>query len=299
MTKKITLRQNTKSGVCNMKFKLTIYTVFQIAVSLGCVLIFFLMVASQLKIFNTEPTGTSWKKKSVKSMPFPAISICDHNFDYGRAFDDIPLPRSIFSKRPRQIQAHPYNFYRALEAMGADITSAMWEYYFTLDKILHWHHYEPTILINMRSAICRVGTISCFYGKQPILKPNNTHTVVETEVPAGKWTSKFMTDSYRGTTYLCHTLISNVTVDFSLPEGNSIALRWNKFYANLTNSWTIYVHDKNEHVLLNSYALETLPSMTISKTTVWRKWLHSVKKKSTVIAKASTVARTKRCSTLQ
>ena len=241
-------------------FQIKQFQIFQIVVTLTCAGIFLIMTTSQLEVFNMEPTGTSLKWKSVKSLPFPAFTICDHNFYYGRAFDEVPFPRGIFSTRPKQIQAHPYEFYRSLDAMTADITSAMWEYYFTLDDIL----YDITNDFG-QGLYCRVGEVSCSYDTISVTKPNDTHMVVETEVPAGIWASKFLADSYIGTTYLCHTLITNVTVDFSLPEGNSIALKWRREYSSLTNYWTLYIHDKNEHVLLNSYAIETLPSLTISK----------------------------------
>ncbi len=67
--------------------------------------------------------------------------------------------------------------------------------------------------------------------------------------------SRFLADSSTGATQLCHTLVPNVTVDFSHPRGYSISLRWLNDFVDKSLFWRVYVHDRRESVLLNSYAI--------------------------------------------
>ena len=64
---------------------------------------------------------------------------------------------------------------------------------------------------------------------------------------------------------MCHTLVSNVTVDFTKYYGNALAFRWKREFIGSLPFWKIYVHDRNEHVLLTSYAMETQPTLTMTK----------------------------------
>ena len=64
---------------------------------------------------------------------------------------------------------------------------------------------------------------------------------------------------------MCHTLVPNVTVDFTKYFGNAFALKWLPEFLSKVPSWKLYVHDKYEHVLLKSYAIETLATLTLTK----------------------------------
>lgn len=100
---------------------------------------------------------------------------------------------------------------------------------------------------------CTVGGKSCSLPKDLSFENFNQKDLsdhVEVKVEAGKWISRLMADSLNGHTFLCHTLVPNVTVNFSKQNGNSISVKWNKKFLNKAPYWSIYVHDKMEHVLL-------------------------------------------------
>ncbi len=75
---------------------------------------------------------------------------------------------------------------------------------------------------------CSVGGISCVYPKDAIRAkytngswPPAAGDWVEIEVPAGKWISRILADSQFGHNHMCHTLVANVTSNFSLPGFNN------------------------------------------------------------------------------
>ena len=74
---------------------------------------------------------------------------------------------------------------------------------------------------------------------------------------AGTWRSRILADSNLGFNFLCHTLVPNVTVDFSSPGGNSFALQWGvaRGYVQKTRDKRVYVHDREEDVVLNTHAI--------------------------------------------
>ncbi len=232
----------------------------QVLISLACVTVFLLMAKQQYDTFREEPTGSSLSSVSLADMPFPAITICDYHYEYGKAYSDLGFPRNIFGKPPPEVAFHPLNFYDRLTTFDLAVMPHLWKYYFTLDKIIT----ERDDWMQRKDHRCRMGSVGCGYLEGDRLVGEEDEEVVEVEVPAGKWVSRFLADSYVGANYLCHTLIPNVTINFEDPLGNSIALMWKNNYVNKTYFWKVYVHDRRENVLLNSYAIKTTPTITIS-----------------------------------
>ena len=106
---------------------------------------------------------------------------------------------------------------------------------------------------------CNIGGFSCGFAEdQKLPKPPTgaREGILQTEVPAGTWTSRFFADTDIGNIYLCHTLRPNVTVNFSIPGGNAISLFWSHYIMNVSKYWEVYIHDPSESVLLQSYAME-------------------------------------------
>ena len=88
--------------------------------------------------------------------------------------------------------------------------------------------------------------------------------VILTMVQAGKWISRFLTDSRFGTNYFCHTLIPNVTLDFSrYSGGNAFQLELGFEYLKLSPSRRLIVHDKNEMPLLRHYGISMMPEFKL------------------------------------
>ncbi len=60
---------------------------------------------------------------------------------------------------------------------------------------------------------------------------------------------------------LCHTLAPNVSLDFSVASGNALMLKWNVSLASNVPDWTVFVHDAHEMVLLDTYSMQSMPSL--------------------------------------
>ncbi len=234
----------------------------KIVISVCCYTVFILMSKEQYDNFKEEPTGSALSGETVSDLPFPAITICDNHYENARAYEEERFPKNAMGGKPQTVTKDTLNLYEKLITFDLPIVPKLWSYYFTLDKILlHHRSYYRTV-----QDYCRVGPVPCGYkegGK--VMMPDGNDEVFEMEVPAGKWISRFLADSYQGTTHLCHTLIPNVTISFEVSHGNSIAIKWAKKHALTSTFWTVYIHDKNEHVLLDSYALKILPSVTVPK----------------------------------
>jgi len=133
----------------------------------------------------------------------------------------------------------------------------IWKYYGTIDEIL-----LPSY------NLCQVGGVSCALPKNVdrFYPEASLENAFEIEVPAGKWISRPYSDSKRGDTFMCHTLISNVSVDFHRELGDAIGLAWSvDFIRNFSSYFTIYLHDARENVLLRTYAIDTLPNIILSR----------------------------------
>ncbi len=230
-----------------------------------------LMAKEQYDTYDREPTGSSLSGDSISDFHFPAITICDNHFENARAYEELGFPVSPLNGKPKEITNHPLKFYEELTDFDLPVMPQLWEYYFTLDrKIFDRTKYygNNAYFFKVANNDCRVGLISCgilLHKRTDRVVPDGDQEIMEVDVPAGKWVSKFLADSTDGTNQLCHTLIPNVTVTFENPYGHSIALRWKNVFVSKSNFWKVYVHDTREHVLLDSYAIKTMPSVTILK----------------------------------
>ena len=75
--------------------------------------------------------------------------------------------------------------------------------------------------------------------------------VWEVSVPAGAWSSRFLVGmGEAGETVLCHTLKPNVSADFSRRGGGAFSMQWMDELGYKAPSWRIYVHDRNEQLIL-------------------------------------------------
>ncbi len=240
----------------------------QFVITVSCLTVFILMARQQYDYFEEEPTGTSLSGGSISGYSFPAVTICDSHFENARAYDELGFPVSPFG-RPREVTSNPLRLYEKLTDFKFPIMTNLWKFYLTLDKkILERSKKAETSFIQITDNNCRVGKIECGirlgeHGDKVV--PNGESEMTEVHVPAGKWISRFLADSTDGTNQLCHTLIPNVTVTFDNPLGHSIALKWENTYITKSNFWKVYVHDIHEHVLLDSYAIKTMPSVTFLK----------------------------------
>lgn len=68
-----------------------------------------------------------------------------------------------------------------------------------------------------------------------------------------------------GSLSMCHTLIPNVTTQFAHRHGESIRLRWHPSLLINASRWTVYVHNNQEHVVLDTYLLEDLPRLDLAR----------------------------------
>ncbi len=151
--------------------------------------------------------------------------------------------------------------------LNIDVVPNMWKYYFTLDDM-----FEKVVLgkgpIHSSDHRCNVGNVDCVLrlkSYEAALPDDLTHQEFEIEVEAGKWRSRFFASSIDAKIYLCHTLVPNMTVRFTSPGENAISLAWRKEYSKKSIHRRIYIHDKNEEVLLNAFAIETVPSVVVKR----------------------------------
>ena len=158
-------------------------------------------------------------------------------------------------------------FYDRAIYKDVDLVESLWKYSMTLDKVI----IERDEYVYSKKH-CRVGPVLCSLekGNKPRPLKESNGTILITEVAAGKWISKLMADTKSDKTYICHTLVSNVTVDFSVAEGNSLALRWEPTLITKTKLWRVFVHDPFESVLLHTYAMKNIPGFTIARKEEYR-----------------------------
>ncbi len=233
-----------------------------------CFGIFLVLSIKLYNVFKDEPVGSSLTREPMdNNLPFPAITICDSHYQNARAFDELNFPRSPFG-RPKEVLTNPGVFIDKLLLFDEKLIPNLWKYYFTLDEIFHT---VTSIDAQSRQGAdhrCRVGPFNCIL----LLKTGETATPNDTskqqyeiEVAAGKWRSRFFSSSVDAKIYLCHTLVPNVTVKFATPGDNTISLVWQKEYSGKSIHRRVYVHDKNEEVLLNSFAIETVASVVVKR----------------------------------
>ena len=136
----------------------------------------------------------------------------------------IVLPVGIFGQKPQGVTKDPAFFLERLETfdLNDNMLDLMWEYYFKLNEVF----YDVSKDAGKRKN-CQIGPVSCSPPKE-VGRPDTHSGTVLTETPAGTWTSQLLADSENGGYYMCHTLVPNVTVDFSMEDGNAIAFKWNR-----------------------------------------------------------------------
>ncbi len=221
-----------------------------------CTVLFSIMVYNQYLRLNEERTGTSLSLDVMDEIPFPAITICCQFYDLGQAWDDLKFPVSIFGKKPEGMKQNPFQFYKELERYGLPVMPNLWKYYLTLDKM---------VAMDRLGATCQVGSKRCgaYKDTSPLtVEKAKDYEEVITQVDAGTWNSRFVADSQLGAVHMCHTLTPSVNADFSSLEGRSIGISWNKHleYRNVS-FFQVYVHDRDEHFLPETYAIETMTSV--------------------------------------
>ncbi len=222
-----------------------------------CTIIFLVMLHNQYQDFVLERTGSTLSQQSLQNISFPAITICSQYYDLGKAWKELGFPVNIFGMRPKGLKPNPMQFYDMLERYDLPILPNLWKYYFTLDKVL-----TPADM-DWRSS-CLMGEIICSHPKTIESNITSMDEIV-VPVPAGIWRSRFVADSQYGALLMCHTLTPNITVDFSSRERRTIGITWEKNFLRKTPFWKVYVHDKNEHFLPDTYAIETMASLTLQR----------------------------------
>lgn len=224
-----------------------------------CVLYLFMFSAFarlQYDSYIEEPTRINFNERTMEDIPFPAMTICDKNYKHRQAHYDLGFPRSLFGKEPKLTYSSPYYLFRKLALVNEDIVSNMWKYYFTLDEIFSVGEDNN----------CLVGPITCNPNKdsQFMAYPDDlSQQEAEFEVEAGVWRSRILADSKRGDIFMCHTLIPNVSVSFRTNEGNALALNLDVNYLNSSYLRQVYIHDKLQHVLLDTFAISTEASFDV------------------------------------
>ena len=213
-----------------------------------------------LDIYNNyvaEPTGTSLERKMSSDIPFPSVSICTDYFFNRRAFEELGFP--IHPMRPPpKLSKDPSLLYRLLSAYEMNVTENLWRFYPGLTDVLKGNINRRIYNDRGLDAKCSVGHLPCSIPEKLVGMPEPGKDEFEYEVPAGKWISRLMADSNRGWNFMCHTMKPNVSVDFSVAGGNKFSLLWGVPLQDISY-WHVYVHDRNEEVVLSSHAIETLP----------------------------------------
>ncbi len=232
------------------------------ALRFACVLAFLVMAARQYASFRSEHTGSMLSRGTMGNLPFPAVTVCDQHYDLGRAWEELGLPSNVLGRKYVGVAENPSLFYLRLEQFGLPIYRNLWKYYFTLDAILYRHISEET-----RDDSCVVGGKSCSPKHRSNFKvAKEEDEPVVNHVSAGEWTSRLVADSSNGALSMCHTLVPNVTADFSSEEGHAVEIKWmRETFSNLSSYWKVYVHDRNEHFLPDTYAIETMAKITLTK----------------------------------
>ncbi len=89
-----------------------------------------------------------------------------------------------------------------------------------------------------------------------------------------------MADSVQGDNVMCHTLITNnLAVNFSVSGGNTLAIKFAPTVLSNVPLWKIYVHDKEEHLVLSTYAMGDIPFVQLKNINQTRTNAHKAKVK--------------------
>ena len=259
-------------------------SLIKLAVTMICLGFFVLLSYQQYKVFKVEPVGSSLTRESMDDkIPFPAITICDYHYQNALAYKELDFPRSPFGF-PKEVLSNPGIFIEKLLLLELDVVPNLWKYFFTLDDILTEQQEGWLFYLDDK---CRVGKFSCvptsLKSYENAIPHDPSQQEFEIDVEAGKWKSRFFSSSVDAKIYLCHTLKPNVTVGFAAPGDNSISFIWRKKYSKASVHRRLYVHDQNEEVLLNSFAIETVASTVVRREEDFDDFHH--KKKLQIIPK--------------
>ncbi len=240
--------------------------ILKMAITGACFFGFVYLSLQQYEKYTDEPTGSSLTRESVDDLPFPAISICDTHYQNALAYEELGFPRTPFGP-PKEVLTNPDNLIEKLMLFEEDIVPNLWKYFFTLDEIIHNLANLPRkeATPNPRCMIGNVNCVRIMKNDEVVIPKNSSQQEVEVEVQAGRWRSRFYASSVDAKLYLCHTLVPNVTVDFASIGANSFSLVWKSSYSETSVYRRIYIHDRNEHVLLNSFAIETVASVVVEQ----------------------------------
>ena len=228
------------------------------------ILSFIYMSWKHLNTFSRHPTGTKFDRRTMAGIPLPGISVCSSFFDHARVLDDLGLFSPWRPKSHTSLSRLFYEFQQSGEPFNMTL---LWTWYYGLDKIQYKKdgRFSGTGNIDY----CIVGGMGCTYpyDEFPVHLLDPSENIVTVEVPAGKWVSRFMMDSAETAhLFLCHTLVPNVTLDFSLVDGNAVGMTWNRDkFAGVTRYFEVYIHDPRETVSLSNYFAEPNPKVTFAR----------------------------------
>ncbi len=248
-----------------MKF-ITCHNLVKFSVSAACFGIFVALTVKQCSSFMKEPTGSTLTREYVEAFPFPAITICDTHFQNALAFEELNFPRPpLGTLHLKEVLTNPEHLIEKLTLFGHDVVPNLWRYFFTLDKVIH-HLATLPKKESAPNVRCKIGNVNCVRimpSYDVVIPLNTSHQEVEVEVQAGKWKSRFYASSIDSKLHLCHTLVPNVTVGFANIGANVVSMLWKHDYAISSNYRTLYIHDRNEDVLLNSFAIDAVASTVV------------------------------------
>ncbi len=258
----------------------------KMAITVCCFGSFVMLSLEQYQRYRDEPTGSSLTRESVQDLPFPAITVCDTHYQNALAYEELGFPRSPIGS-PKEVLTNPDGFIEKLTLLKLDIVPNLWKYFFSLDEVIH-NLVTRAGQGSTPDVRCKVGNVNCvrYMGDSEVVIPlNSSQQDIELEVEAGKWRSRFLASSTDAKLYLCHTLVPNVTVGFAATGSNVFSFTWKPDYSRSSIYRRIYIHDRNEHVLLNSFALETVASVVVEQRTSFDYTATENKKKLQIIPK--------------
>lgn len=109
----------------------------------------------------------------------------------------------------------------------------------------------------IKMKLFQIGTVRCDPDLDS-LRPwpvHSDHSVWTHEVAAGRWTSRFLSDSVSGMNLLCHTLEPNVSADFYAAGGAEARLVLSEPVRRRLPRWHLHVHESGEVVLPDAYGM--------------------------------------------
>ncbi|XP_059096541.1 uncharacterized protein LOC131891059 [Tigriopus californicus] len=216
-----------------------------VGICVGC---FIAATYWELKAYSEHPTFTSSEFVAISDLEFPAVSICDNHFKYGEISSDLNFPPPFpFVRDLSKVMIYPETVYDKLFSFGGNVSFFINNYYFSITDMLFK---------------CQIGGMDC----KPPTNGESQPQPQSMAVSGGWWISTLMADSDKGTNFMCHTLYSNVTMSLNTENGNSLLMAWKRdVFSGRSNFWSIYVHDRHETVLLETYRMGNMPVFHFTK----------------------------------